>query len=106
MFVEESVAQDEWNYIAVTYDYDAGMATAYVNGQEVGSLDVGQREIATQGTAYVGAAGNGLNHFTGDIACVQIFNKALTPEEIVDNDECPIGNILLSYYYCIIYHNA
>lgn len=80
-----------WNYIAASYDNSAEAMKLWIDGREVKSFKVGKFEIATQGDLRIGAATGGSNFFKGEIACVQIYNKSLTEQEMnAVRDRCPV----------------
>ena len=72
----------KWSYIGATYDYSSGLARVWVDGQKVGKLKVGTMEIATQFPARMGAKAGDTRYFRGRISCFQVYNKALTQDEI------------------------
>jgi hypothetical protein len=77
-----SLSLNTWYFAAVTYSNSTGWKL-YLNGREDGtSVDTttftGNQEIV------IGAFSSS-NNFTGRIASVQIYNRALTSQEIVQN---------------------
>ena len=80
-----------WNYVAATYDHSAGTARLWIDGKEVSRLNLGRFEISTQGDVRMGALVGDPNFYKGSIACVQIYNKSLSEQEInAVKDRCPI----------------
>ncbi|XP_022805900.1 uncharacterized protein LOC111343028 [Stylophora pistillata] len=80
-----------WNYVAASYDYLAGTAGLWIDGKEVSRLNLGRFEISTQDDVRVGAVKGDPNFYKGAIACVQIYNKSLSEQEINDvKDRCPL----------------
>ena len=90
-----------WNYVAASYDNSAGTTKLWIDGREVASLNVGKFEIATQGDVRIGAVAGGLQFYKGEIACVQIYNKSLSEQEInAVRDRCPVkGNKLFHFLH-------
>jgi hypothetical protein len=77
-----SLSLNTWYFAAVTYSNSTGWKL-YLNGREDGtSVDTttftGNQEIV------IGAFSSS-NNFTGRIASVQVYNRALTSQEIVQN---------------------
>ena len=77
-----SLSLNTWYFAAVTYSDSTGWKL-YLNGREDGtSVDTttftGNQEIS------IGSYNTG-NNFTGRIASVQVYNRALTASEIVQN---------------------
>ncbi|XP_006813141.1 uncharacterized protein LOC102801026, partial [Saccoglossus kowalevskii] len=80
-------AMHEWYHCAVTYDFDSNFGSMYLNGEftALGVMPAG--EIATQFDAQSGAVPNaplpnGGIYFDGLITCVQVYDVALTEEQI------------------------
>lgn len=83
-----------WNYVAASYDNSAGTMKLWIDGREGASFNVGNIEIATQGDVRIGAVPGGSNFYKGGIACVQIYNKSLSEQEInAVKDRCPVKGI-------------
>lgn len=78
----------QWNHAAISYDKATGSATLYINGNVAGSGALGSYSPNTLTTMHIGgrASGSfGLNDFTfnGVIDEVQLYDRALSPAEIV-----------------------
>ncbi len=75
-----SVQPNEWTFLAVTYDQTQGRSQLSVGENTVeakeGALGAGHPFVWIGGNPSFG------EHFVGDIAHVQIFNRVLTPEEL------------------------
>ena len=95
----DKIRLDAWNYVAASYDSSAGAMKLWIDGREVASLNVGQFEIATQGDVRMGAVTGGSHFYKGGVACVQIYNKSLSEQEInAVKDRCPVrGNDTASF---------
>ncbi|XP_002741144.1 uncharacterized protein LOC100369643 [Saccoglossus kowalevskii] len=81
--------QNHWNYIAATYDNSTRKAKLYINDTLVDSKDIGDIELATQFGTRVGPIDSQQNKYRGDIACMQIFDKALSRDQIHRNGRHP-----------------
>lgn len=77
------IPDNEWTHIAGTFD--GNVAKIYINGVLSSSQPhVGVIAATTQGPLYIGAARHGYDEFfNGDIDEVEVFNRALTDEEIL-----------------------
>ena len=74
-----------WNYIAATYDIRTGLATFYVNDFPVAQRNVGKFRsgVATNYPILIGKSPGNRRVFRGRLACLQIFNVALSRSKIV-----------------------
>ena len=72
----------QWNHVALTYDRTTGIGRIYVNGAAITSVSLGSFTPRTALPFYVGAR-PGNAHFLGDIDEPQVFNRALSPAEIL-----------------------
>lgn len=80
-----------WNYVAASYDYSAGTAGLWIDGRQVSRLSMGSFKISTQDDVRVGALKGDSNFYKGAIACLQVYNKSLSEQEINDvRDRCPL----------------
>ncbi|XP_078616877.1 uncharacterized protein LOC144885085 isoform X2 [Branchiostoma floridae x Branchiostoma japonicum] len=72
-----------WNYVGGTYDSDTGVESIWNNGEMVGQKHIGISSVASQYPIRV-AVRDGVNRrFRGRISCLQIYNYAMTQEQIV-----------------------
>ena len=76
------IAGKKWNYVGATYDYSSGIARVWIDGAKAGQLQVGKMEIATNDSVRMGAVPNDRKYFRGRVSCLQIYNRALTQDEI------------------------
>ena len=72
----------KWHYVGATYDYLSGIARVWIDGAKAGELQVGKMEIATNDSVRMGAVTNHRSYFRGRVSCLQIYNRALTQDEI------------------------
>jgi RHS repeat-associated protein/uncharacterized repeat protein (TIGR01451 family) len=72
----------QWNHVALTYDRASGIARIYINGAAIVSASLGSFAPRTALPFYIGAR-PGNAHFLGDIDEPQVFNRALSPAEIL-----------------------
>ena len=87
----DKVRLKKWNYVAASYVHSDGTAKLWIDGKQVSRLNLGPFEIATQGDVRMGALVGDPQFYKGAIACVQIYNKSLSEQEInAVKDRCPI----------------
>jgi RHS repeat-associated protein len=72
----------QWNHVALTYDRTTGIGRIYVNGAAIVSASLGSFTPRTALPFYIGAR-PGNAHFFGDIDEPQVFNRALSPAEVL-----------------------
>lgn len=92
------ITADVWTHVALVYNKSAQTITAYINGSTTGAPSVSSAVVDTiaspldiiigadysTGTPDFTNAGHFNRFFAGDIANVQIFNHALTADEVSD----------------------
>ena len=73
-----------WKFVGATYDHSTGDAKLWVNGAVVQTLNIGAGlDLATQDSIRMGANKNyNWWYFKGRIAQMQVYDKALTQEQI------------------------
>ncbi|KAI8495091.1 hypothetical protein Bbelb_270770 [Branchiostoma belcheri] len=75
--------QNAWNYVGGTYNSSTGVAILWNNGQAVAQVQVRVPSVATQYPVRVAVKDGDRRYFTGRIACIQLYNYAMTQEQIV-----------------------
>lgn len=95
-----------WHHLLVVHDRDSGLATFYKNAQLVGSVDISEvgsistslpTAIATDGanaSDTTSETARSPSWFHGEIDEVKIWNRAITPEEVVTVYEDDSGFML------------
>lgn len=69
--------------MGTTYDYTTGVARLWLDGQKAAELNIGTgMTLATQDDVRMGAKGGDGRYFRGRISAMQVYNVALTPEQI------------------------
>ena len=95
---DTDVADDEWHFIAVTYDSVAGAKSIYVDGVLDGTLEIittneslGYQDVTRYGFIGVGSEADSFDgtkspadYFSGRMAHFRIYERALTVDEIGD----------------------
>jgi hypothetical protein len=77
-----SIPVGNWIFITSTYDYNNGAVKHYINGNYIASLNIGSVQQSTNGNAFTGKVPWDGRVVNGLIANLQIYNTALTPQEI------------------------
>ena len=73
----------EWKFVGASYDNTSGEAKLWVDGAAVETKNIGQGlELGTQGSVRMGANPDFSTLFKGRITQMQVYNLALTQEQI------------------------
>ncbi|XP_078602190.1 uncharacterized protein LOC144876595 isoform X2 [Branchiostoma floridae x Branchiostoma japonicum] len=81
--------QDAWNYVGGTYDSSTGVASLWINGERVGQKMIGVSSVASQYPVRVAKRDGDGRIYAGRIACLQLYNFAMTADQIVGaRDRC------------------
>ena len=78
-----------WTHLAATYD--GTTVRLYVNGAQVASRAVTGNLISSTGALRIGGNTIWGEYFSGLIDEVRIYNRALTPAEIVTDMNAQVG---------------
>jgi len=86
----ESIVRNTWNYMGGTVSNGGGSITLYVSGIAVTSYQSGSQNAntityTTQDMAIGRRVSTNAEVFIGNIALVQIYNRVLTAQEILQN---------------------
>ena len=72
-----------WKFVGASYDHGSGEATIWVDGVVVQTRNIGAGlELATQDSIRMGVKSGDVRYFKGRIAQMQVYNEALTQEQI------------------------
>ena len=72
-----------WKFVGATYDHSTGDAKLWVDGFVGKTLNIGAGlDLATQDSTRMGANNHYRSYFKGRIAQMQVYDKALTQEQI------------------------
>ncbi|XP_078580655.1 uncharacterized protein LOC144864451 [Branchiostoma floridae x Branchiostoma japonicum] len=77
---------DAWNYVGGTYDSTTGVASLWSNGELAREQYIGVTEVASQHPVRVAVRAQDEDdprYFAGRIACLQLYNYAMSQEQIV-----------------------
>jgi hypothetical protein len=72
-----------WQNISVTYQ--GGTVTHYLNSIQNGSGTINPIITDNGGDMYIGNRSDNATPMLGNISCLQLYNRALTPQEILHN---------------------
>ena len=72
----------QWNYVAASYDYRLGIATLWRDSRPSVQRRIGRFGLATKYSILIGQKPGYTRHFQGKITCLQIYNFAMTGEQI------------------------
>ncbi|XP_078603365.1 CUB and sushi domain-containing protein 3-like [Branchiostoma floridae x Branchiostoma japonicum] len=75
--------QNAWNYVGTTYNSATGNASLWNNSELAGERHIGVAEVASQYPVRVAVRGGDGRYFSGRIACLQLYNYAMTREQTV-----------------------
>ena len=75
--------------MGASYDNNTGVSQLWHDGKMVKSRNIGQIELSTQYPIRVGAREGDDRYFKGKVACIQIYGKSLTEQQIGELRRCP-----------------
>jgi hypothetical protein len=79
----------EWKYIVATRTKSTGYGTIYINGNiNASGTFTNQNSLTAPSNTYIGSSNGGVGSYgppSGSVAVAQIYNKVLTPSEILQN---------------------
>ena len=78
-----TVIPRRWQFVGATYNYRTGVAKLFVNSRFVAAKRIGRIRLATNYPVRMGAIGRDKRYFKGRIACMQVYNGALSRWQII-----------------------
>ena len=79
----KSLALNQWQYVGASYDHNTGIASLWLDGQEVVQTDIGAGiTLGTQDNVRMGVKEGDRRFFKGRISAMQIYDVALTEEQV------------------------
>ncbi|CAB4020375.1 C-type mannose receptor 2 [Paramuricea clavata] len=84
---------NKWNEVGASYDNLTGVAQLWHDGKMVKSRNIGQIQLRTQFPIRLGADSRDKRQFKGKISCLQIYNRALTAEQVGSLRNCPVKGL-------------
>ena len=80
---DQPLPLNQWHHVGSSYDQNTGMASLWLNGQQVEKKYIGDgMHVATQDNVRVGATGDGGPYFKGRITAMEIYNVALRKKQM------------------------
>ena len=87
------VTASNWNFISAVHD--GSSIKVYLNGSETASSATGDSatnaSLTTGSSAYIGSEINSQRYFDGSIGAINIYNRALSADEVRRNYEATVG---------------
>ncbi|XP_065670476.1 uncharacterized protein LOC100203426 isoform X25 [Hydra vulgaris] len=80
---------NKWNQVGATYDKSSGVAQLWHDGKMVKSRNIGQVDLLTNAPIRLGAREGDDRFFKGKISCIQIYDRALSADQIGEVKHCP-----------------
>jgi hypothetical protein len=74
-----------WHHMIATRVRSTGLLTLYMDGQQVATGTSGVQSLTTATNMRIGAIQINNNFFSGSIANVQVYNRALSSSEVLQN---------------------
>ena len=86
-----TVSYNRWYRVTVVYDYPSGKAQLYDGIRARASKTLPRYTgLNTAGDVTVGSDGDA--HFTGRVACLQVYPVALSAAKIIAIQDCPLDD--------------
>ena len=80
---DQVLALNQWHYVGASYDHNTGMARLWLDGKQIAELDIGAgMTLATQDDVRMGVKEDDDRYFKGRITSMQVYDVALTAEQI------------------------
>lgn len=85
--VDLQVSTNKWLHIVSVFDWSNSLLKGYVNvSSSIASRTLNLTgNISNSSPLYLSSRGGSMNFFTGNISCLKIYNRALSPDEIKQN---------------------
>ena len=74
---------EQWTYVGTSYDNNTGINRMWVDGTEVGQLNIGVQMLDTNFDVSIGVKPGDRKYFKGRVARVQVYNIALNLEQVL-----------------------
>ena len=83
LITSQSLALNQWQYVGASYNHNTGIASLWLDGQQVMQTNIGAgMTLGTQDSVRMGAKVGCGRYFKGRIAAMQIYDVALTEEQV------------------------
>ena len=99
LITDMPLALNQWHYVGSSYDYNTGIASLWLNGEQVAQQHIRKGiTLATQDDVRMGVKGGDDRYFKGRITAMQIYDSALTAEQINTVEEAGQGNFFELFF--------
>ena len=79
----QSLALNQWQYVGASYNHNTGVASLWLDGQQVMQTNIGAgMTLGTHDNVRMGAKVGDGRYFKGRIAAMEIYDVALTEEQV------------------------
>ncbi len=85
----DSLPAGAWSHVATTWD--GTTSRLFVNGEEVASRPLSGTAVVSGGALRIGGNAIWAEWFKGSIDEVRVYNRALTPAQLLADKDTPIG---------------
>ena len=82
VLISNTWSLNKWHFVGTSYDYDSGIQKLWLDGKVYDRQNIGTFEIDTQAAVRMGAMIGDNRVLKGRISCMQVYNKALTENEV------------------------
>ena len=79
----QTLALNQWHFVGASYDYNTGIASLWLNGQQIVQRNIGARiDLATQDDVRMGVHTRIPKYYKGRICAMQVYDVALNEKQI------------------------
>ena len=83
LVTSKSLKHNQWQYVGASYDHNTGVESLWLDGRQVEQTNIGAGlTLGTQDDVRMGAKEGDGRYFRGRIAAMQIYDVALTEEQV------------------------
>ena len=94
------LALNQWHYVGLTYNHITGIAELWLDDQREVQRNIGAGlSLSTQDDVRMGALENDGRYFKGRITAMQIYDAALTEEQIMAVENAGQGKIIMILWH-------
>ena len=91
-FLKHTSLAGGWKFVGASYDNETGEIKLWADGAFKQTRNMGAyKQLGTQGSVRMGARENDIRYFKGKISQLQIYNKALSQQQILKLATKPKG---------------
>ena len=101
VYPSTTLALNQWHYVGSSYDNNTGIAAVWLNGKLVGQKNIGAgMNLHTQDNVKMGVTARDKRYLQARITAMQVYNVALSKEQINAVKNAGQGNHSISFLYC------